>query len=356
MLNTSKPSPIIVNVGLENLKTLVITYLRSRNTFENLSSKWMTALIVSFLLIITLIHKLVLLWIDITGRIQCAACKSLRYTKRGSFSRRWQYSPLGIEYTWNVPRFQCSVCQNSFSSFTNTAYSYYKVPPALLVLRPVILVISKLRSISLVFHNNTSQKGFSLALTSFLRRVQFLKQFFELPTHIQDPRSMMFFLRNCLTEKQRRLFLGLFALNLPRGSMKQLQQLTGTALKTIRRGKQELRAQHSSSYYSSPIRQGDGGRSPKITDPRYEVAVLQLIEDETAGDPMTGLKWTRRSLRKLSSALHKDQLNLAPSSIARILHGNNYSPRVNSQTTGILGWFKIRRDYAGYMSEGEVTV
>ena len=337
MLNNSKPSPIIVSVGLGNLKTLVITYLRSQNAFEDHSSKWMRALIFSFLLIITLIHKLMLLWIDLTGRIHCTACKSWRYTKRGSFSRRWQYSPLGIEYTWNVPRFQCSACQNSFSSFTKTAYSYYKVPPALLIFRPVILVISKLRCISLVFYDNNSQIGFNLALTAFLRRVQFLKQFFELRTHIQHPGSMIFFLRNCLSEKQRRLFLGLFALNLPRGSMKQLQQLTGTALKTIRRGKQELLAQYSSSYYSSPIRQSGGGRNPKITDPRYEVAVLQLIEDETAGDPMTGLKWTRRSLRKLSAALDKEHLNLAPSSIARILRGNCYSPRVNSQTKSVKG-------------------
>lgn len=302
----------------------------NKTSFENLSSKWIRALTFGFLFIITLIYKFLVLWMKIAGGIQCSACNGYNYTKRGSYSRQWRYSPLGIEYIWNVPRFQCSSCQNSFSSFTNTVFSHHKIPPAIVIFRALILGFLKLGTIKLGFNNN--QIAFNLSLTAFLRKAQFLKKIFELRIHLQNPDSMMFFLRNCLNEKQRRLFLGLFALNLPHGGMEQLHQFTGFALKTIRRGKQELQARYSSCDYSSPIRQAGGGKIPKITNPSIESAVLQLIEDETAGDPMTELKWTRRSLRKLSSALAEDRLNLTPSTIAKILRRNNYSPRVNCKS------------------------
>ncbi|OLS24147.1 MAG: hypothetical protein HeimC2_23670 [Candidatus Heimdallarchaeota archaeon LC_2] len=330
----------MVDVGLANLKSLVITYVRSTTIIENSSSKWIKFLIFSFLFLITLIHKWLAYWIEATGRLQCSSCQTQVYTKRGSFSRRWQDWNLGIEYAWTVPRYQCRNCHNSFNIFTNTSFAYCKVPPALIVLEPMILFLRKIKSAELgwlQWSNETRKLAFDLSISSFLKKTLILKQLFDLRDYMKTPTSLLFFLRNCLNEKQRRLFLGLFALNLPRGGMKQLHQLTGAALKTIHRGKQELLAQQSSNHHNSPIRLSGGGRKSKVTDPNYAGQVLQLIEDETAGDPMTGLKWTRRSLRKLATALTEIDIFLALSTIARILRHNNYSPKVNSKTKSLKG-------------------
>lgn len=55
----------------------------------------------------------------------------------------------------------------------------------------------------------------------------------------------------------------------------------------------------------------------------------ELLKDATAGDPVSGVKWTNRSLRKLQRALRKQGLRLALSTIARLLRQQGYSLRTN---------------------------
>jgi hypothetical protein len=52
-----------------------------------------------------------------------------------------------------------------------------------------------------------------------------------------------------------------------------------------------------------------------------------LLRDTVAGDPVSGLKWTHRSLRKLRQALRRRGMRLAPSTIARLLRDLGFSLR-----------------------------
>jgi len=52
---------------------------------------------------------------------------------------------------------------------------------------------------------------------------------------------------------------------------------------------------------------------------------------ETAGDPMTGLKWTRRTTAKIALELTDGGIGVAPNTVGRILRGLGYSLRVNSK-------------------------
>jgi Rhodopirellula transposase DDE domain len=56
-------------------------------------------------------------------------------------------------------------------------------------------------------------------------------------------------------------------------------------------------------------------------------ALEDLLQDVTAGDPMTGLKWTHRSLRKLCKALRHQGIRIAPHTVARLLRKNHFSLR-----------------------------
>jgi hypothetical protein len=58
-------------------------------------------------------------------------------------------------------------------------------------------------------------------------------------------------------------------------------------------------------------------------------ALAGLLEDNTAGDPSTGLLWTHRSLRKLAQALRHQGLKLSPQTIARLLDQAGFSLRTN---------------------------
>ena len=53
------------------------------------------------------------------------------------------------------------------------------------------------------------------------------------------------------------------------------------------------------------------------------------MEDECAGDPISGLKWTNKSLRKIQQALDEEGFAISPPTISRLLGKRNYSMRVN---------------------------
>ena len=59
--------------------------------------------------------------------------------------------------------------------------------------------------------------------------------------------------------------------------------------------------------------------------------LLKLLEFGTAGSPMGGLKWTRRSLAKLAKELQKSGVTVSKTTIGKWLSAHNYSLRVNSK-------------------------
>jgi len=53
------------------------------------------------------------------------------------------------------------------------------------------------------------------------------------------------------------------------------------------------------------------------------------MEHETAGDPITGLKWTRTTTAKIADELHQMRIDICPSTVARLLKQMGFSLRVN---------------------------
>jgi hypothetical protein len=59
--------------------------------------------------------------------------------------------------------------------------------------------------------------------------------------------------------------------------------------------------------------------------------LASLLRDETAGDPISGLKWTRKSLRRLSAALSQVGYEVSPMTVRRLLDELDYSLQVNQK-------------------------
>jgi hypothetical protein len=55
----------------------------------------------------------------------------------------------------------------------------------------------------------------------------------------------------------------------------------------------------------------------------------ELIGDATAGDPIKGLKWTRKTSRKLSRALKRRGARVGPDTVRRLLQAKGYVLRAN---------------------------
>ena len=53
------------------------------------------------------------------------------------------------------------------------------------------------------------------------------------------------------------------------------------------------------------------------------------MQDETAGDPMSSLKWTHKSLRQLQKALAAQGITISLPTISRLLSEQDYSLQAN---------------------------
>lgn len=68
---------------------------------------------------------------------------------------------------------------------------------------------------------------------------------------------------------------------------------------------------------------------PSKKPPELIAALEDLIEGETAGDPMSGRKWLRRDLRQLSQTLQQEGISVSHVTVRRLLQQQNYSLKAN---------------------------
>lgn len=61
-------------------------------------------------------------------------------------------------------------------------------------------------------------------------------------------------------------------------------------------------------------------------------AIAALLEHDTAGDPITGIKWSRRTTAKIADPLRQQfRIDLSPNTVARLLRQMDYSLRLNQK-------------------------
>src|SRR5947209_16435052 len=105
-----------------------------------------------------------------------------------------------------------------------------------------------------------------------------------------------------LNEFQARLFAADKALDLGRGGITRLSVLTGLSRTTITKAVEELESGRNLVSGEGRIRRVGGGRK-KIegVDPGVRDLLTKILEETTAGDPMSQLRWTSKSTRTLAA-------------------------------------------------------
>ena len=63
-------------------------------------------------------------------------------------------------------------------------------------------------------------------------------------------------------------------------------------------------------------------------------AIKGLLEDETAGDPVSGLKWTRKTTRKVADELKSLGIRVGRTTVGKLLKKMEYSLKVNQKKIG----------------------
>jgi hypothetical protein len=134
-----------------------------------------------------------------------------------------------------------------------------------------------------------------------------------------------------LNEKQRRLVLGAEARALGRGGIARVARASGMAEGTVRKGLREVNG--PSSDHPERIRKPGGGSKRTVDrDPSLLADLEQLIDPVTRGDPMSPLRWTCKSLRKLAAELQARGHQVSRRLVADLLHEWDYSLQANRKT------------------------
>lgn len=72
--------------------------------------------------------------------------------------------------------------------------------------------------------------------------------------------------------------------------------------------------------------------NPSKKTPEVIEKLKLILDEETAGDPMTSQKWVRQSLRQLRKTLDNQQMQLSHETIRRVLKAQKYSLKANRKS------------------------
>ncbi len=148
------------------------------------------------------------------------------------------------------------------------------------------------------------------------------------------PAEREFFLRvlRTLNEAQARWFVAREALAVGRGGLKAMHGLTGMARPTILRGMRELQA-GTALGASGRVRQPGGGRKRlEVADPTLVRAIEKIMDETTAGDPMSLLRWTSKSTERIAEELTRRGHPISADTVGRRLRELEYSLQANLKT------------------------
>jgi hypothetical protein len=155
-------------------------------------------------------------------------------------------------------------------------------------------------------------------------------------TIIATIRQKFQLLRPVMTERMRRQWAASEAMALPRGGMTLVAHATGLSRTTLWTGVRELRNPSTMSPAPSDPRQcrrpGGGRHLVEVNDPRLLEVLERLVNPATRGDPMSPLRWTCKSTRKLAEELQGQGHDVSHQTVTLLLHAAGYSLQSNRKT------------------------
>jgi hypothetical protein len=137
-----------------------------------------------------------------------------------------------------------------------------------------------------------------------------------------------------LNEYQARLFVADKALDEGRGGISRLSELTGMSRTTITKAAAELNSRKRLAVAErGQIREAGGGRKrAEAADPGLPVQLGKILEETSAGDPRSELRWTNKSTGAMAEELTRQGHGVSDKTVARCLREMGYSMQLNQKT------------------------
>ena len=132
-----------------------------------------------------------------------------------------------------------------------------------------------------------------------------------------------------LDERQRRLLMGAEARALGHGGIRLVARAAGVREATVALGAGELDS--GAGPLGRARRPGGGRKRAADLDPGLRPALLALAEPQERGDPMSPLRWTTKSTRKLAAELTAQGHKVSADTVGDLLRAGGFSLQGNAK-------------------------
>jgi len=138
-------------------------------------------------------------------------------------------------------------------------------------------------------------------------------------------------LKPFLDERLRRVVAAAEANAVGYGGISMVSRQTGVSRRAIAQGREELNNPHR-GVLTRVRRKGAGRKRTTDKDPTLQGDLESLVEPVTRGDPESPLRWTCKSVRRLSSELNRMGHATSHTLVAQLLNEMGYSLQSNKKT------------------------
>jgi len=118
-------------------------------------------------------------------------------------------------------------------------------------------------------------------------------------------KDIMLKVLDTLNESQARWFTGMQAMMLGHGGIKKMSELTGLSRPTIIKGIKELKTKRKLDAGERIRQPGAGRKRMEERNPKIVKTLKEIMDETTAGDPMSLLKWTSKSIYQIRDQIQK---------------------------------------------------
>lgn len=135
-----------------------------------------------------------------------------------------------------------------------------------------------------------------------------------------------------LSEPQKRWLAGVKSSELGYGGISKVSRITNLSRTTITQGINEIKGSKELPISDRSRREGGGRKLSTDFDDKLAKNLEKILLETTAGDPMSTIRWTCKSVRKIAEQLGKMGSNVSYRTVHRLLTEMGYSLQSNRKS------------------------